>query len=193
VLSEENRPTLTLDIPSISSDLLIWVDARLSSGPNSGRLDLSQDGSSCHFTLNFLWRSSNIRFPKLEPYFEGLVAATEVTPLLLLALHNRLASLVASEKVPPQERADVQGALLGGLLEGAEALLFGPDLERPFDSVRRPLFEQVVLEMCQKRYPQYTTLVTQSHWRAAIRDYQHALGRVRNPSVLRGYRTLCGI
>ncbi|MFN7967687.1 MAG: hypothetical protein U0V87_18590, partial [Acidobacteriota bacterium] len=138
------------------------------------------EGGRALLTLNLFHRESEDYYPDLQAALQPVMMPNQITPLLMLALHEYLEEKRRAQAVPKDLEAEISQHYQPRLLEHSTEELFNADLGAPFTARGPRVVEELFRALIAARYPAYRTLIRQANWRQALADYLLALERLDN-------------
>jgi len=125
--------------------------------------------------------SARLEGSKIVGIDNRLIPRDRRTPMFLLGLARELAQ---DQRIPKSEERTVR-AIIEDISKTIVSALFDEDLVSSFsacgahiDNQGRLLVEDLFRYLCQKRFPDYVTLITQPQWERKLEDYAIALERL---------------
>ena len=113
------------------------------------------------------------------------ISSRRVTPLLLLNLHAYMDELLVAHQVPKADRPYVENNFQNDLLDGIVNDMFDPELTSGIAGGTR-VIEDAYLKAITAIYPDYHTLIGNSQFNKAIKEYRTALAKLPSPYQRQG-------
>lgn len=128
--------------------------------------------------LNLFHQESDQFYPDLQTTLQPVVSPYQVTPLLMLALHDYLDEKRRAHLIPKDADRDVEQVFQPSLLHHSAEEALNAALGAAFNARGDRVLEALVRSLCERRFPEYRTIIVQQHWNGALRDYTTALERL---------------
>lgn len=154
-----------------------------------GRIEWISDKEAI-LHLNLVHHTANTTYPNLSPGFENFVSPHDVTPLLLLSLHQSLRR--AENQIPNAERPQVVNVFMPELLKTALPELANEDLGRELNAANARVVEEVFRRLCETAFPGYESLMTTGMWAEELRRYRLGIMGRDDPGERRGEKPIVG-
>ncbi|MGH2561523.1 MAG: hypothetical protein ACRDJH_20855, partial [Thermomicrobiales bacterium] len=147
---------------------------------------------NARIALNLFHRASDQFYPDLQTTLQPVVSPYQVTPLLLLTLHEFLEEKRSAHLIPKDADRDVEQVFQPSLFDHASDELFNAELGAAFNARGERIVESLLRRLCEERFPEYRTIMAQQGWANALRDYQTALERLANRYERQGEEQVTG-
>lgn len=151
------------------------------------------DDRGARLELNLFHRALEQYYADLQATLQPVMNPWQVSPLLMLALHEAIEEKRRGQLVPKDVDREIEHVFQPALFGHSADELFNTDLGTALGARGPRVMEELFRALCEERFPSYQTLMRQPQgWQASLRDYETALERLPSRHERQGATTFEG-